>query len=116
MTDRTNAEMSNFEMSTWEKRRDAYQEWIPGEKGVMEVIREVAIKHGLTMMEMVGAQRSRPLVRARQEAYYRCRRETLASLPMIGRYFGNRDHSTILKGAQKYAARLTPPADDSASA
>jgi chromosomal replication initiation ATPase DnaA len=33
-------------------------------------------------------------------------KETVYSLPMIARYFGGRDHTTILKGAQVHARRM----------
>ncbi len=33
-------------------------------------------------------------------------RETVFSLPTIARHFGDRDHTTILKGAQAFERRL----------
>jgi len=75
-------------------------------KTVFEIINEVAEKHGLTYIEMLSQRRFKQIALARQEAYWRCTKETLASLPMIGRDFGNRDHTTILKGAKAYEQRL----------
>lgn len=94
------------EMSTWEKRRDSFSELVEGEKSVCEIVREVSQKYGLTMCEMLAARRDKRAVLARQEAYYRCRRETLLSWPQIGRHFGNRDHSSCMKGAERHEARL----------
>jgi chromosomal replication initiator protein len=87
----------------------------PRAKTIAEVITEVAGKHGVTYLEMLSQRRPAALARARQEAYWRCMHETIASLPTIGRHFGNRDHSTILKGAKVYETRMkaatAPPQD-----
>ncbi len=74
---------------------------------VRKIILAVARKHDLTYTEMLGPRRERRLVRARHEAYWRCLKETLCSLKVIGRYFGNRDHTTIRHGALAHAQRMT---------
>ena len=51
--------------------------------------------------ELRSANRSRDLVLARQIAMYLCRELTEMSLPMIGREFGGRDHSTVLHAVGK---------------
>jgi chromosomal replication initiation ATPase DnaA len=73
---------------------------------IRAIIKEVAKKHGFSYNEMLSVRRPAALCRARQEAYWRCVRETRFSLPTIGRFFGNRDHSTILKGARIYELHL----------
>jgi chromosomal replication initiation ATPase DnaA len=85
-------------------------------KTIAQIIAEVAAKHDLTMIEMLSQRRPRALAHARQEAYWRCMSETLASLPMIGRCFGNRDHTTILKGGQAHVARVKAAAAAAAAA
>ncbi len=79
---------------------------LPTCKSVHTIINEVGEKHGFTYIEMVSQRRYGPLARARQEAYWRCMKETLCSLPTIGRHFGDRDHTTVLKGAKIHEARL----------
>jgi chromosomal replication initiator protein len=79
----------------------------PACPSIQDIIKEVAAKHHLSYVDMVSQRRQARLVRARQEAYWRCIKETPASLPMIGRYFGDRDHTTILKGARVHEARLS---------
>ncbi len=50
--------------------------------------------------------RSKHIVAARQEAMYRVRKErTDMSLPMIGRVFGGKDHTTILHAVRKIEAQ-----------
>jgi chromosomal replication initiator protein len=56
---------------------------------------------------VLSARRRDALVaRPRLVAYYLCREMTPASLPEIGRHFGNRDHSTIKHGVETIAAAI----------
>lgn len=70
-----------------------------------EILRETAEKHGLTTAEIVGESRSARLVLARHEVCYRMRKETTWSLPRIGRFLGDRDHTTVMNGIRKHAVR-----------
>lgn len=71
-------------------------------KSIEQIISEVAAKHGFEYVEMLSTRKGNGLISARYEAYHRCIKETPWSLPVIGKHFGNRDHSTITKGAKKY--------------
>jgi chromosomal replication initiator protein len=53
-----------------------------------------------------SANRSRPLVTARQVAMYLCRELTDLSLPQIGRRFGGRDHSTVIHATNKIRQQM----------
>lgn len=64
---------------------------------------ECALKHSVTFAELLGTSRRKPIVNARHEAFYRCVVETGKSYSEVGRFFGNRDHTTILYGARKFA-------------
>lgn len=66
----------------------------------------VATKHGISFADLVSDRRQANLVRARQEAMWRLKRNTRLSLPQIGRILGNRDHSTILYGIRRHEQRL----------
>lgn len=74
-----------------------------------EIIRQVSDKHGITPKQLVSHARSRFLVKARNEAYYRMRRETILSLPQIGDKFGGRDHTTVLHGIRRHCADANLP-------
>jgi chromosomal replication initiation ATPase DnaA len=63
---------------------------------IFRIQREVCDRFGLAPIEMVSGRRSRRVARPRQIAMFLCRELTRASLPMIGRHFGNRDHTTIM--------------------
>jgi hypothetical protein len=76
--------------------------------GCKDVAREVALKHNVRLEDMLGPMRSKSLVKARHEAFFRCRSEVTrnnfpVSYPEIGRLF-HRDHTTVLYGIRTYAA------------
>lgn len=76
--------------------------WAERGRAVSEIIQEVGEKHGVTKGEIIGDRRSRYIVAARHEAMarvYKARPDL--SLPMIGRLFGGRDHTTVIHAARK---------------
>ena len=72
---------------------------------MIDVMAAISEATGIPASAVIGPRRPGPIVNARHMAYYLmlefC---THASAVMIGRYM-NRDHSTVLYGAKKYAAR-----------
>lgn len=74
--------------------------------GWKDIVREVCAAHGFTLSEILGGRRSRPLCRARHEAFYRLSRETTMSLPQIGYRMGGKDHTTVINGIKKHKARM----------
>lgn len=67
---------------------------------------EVAMAHGLSVADLRGPSVVRYIARARQEAFWRLRNETTISQPAIGKWFGDRDHTTVLWGVRKHQERL----------
>lgn len=83
--------------------------WRPGGEPKitpMQIVREVAEKHRVSVADLRGQSRKRSIAWARQEAMCRLYRETAWSLPRIGQYFGGRDHTTARYGVLAYEARL----------
>jgi hypothetical protein len=70
-----------------------------------EVVTSVAKAFGLTYADVVSRGRRTALVCARAVAA-RILRDRGNSYPQIGRYLGNRDHSTIINLIEKYEARV----------
>jgi hypothetical protein len=66
------------------------------------IIHLVGLKHGVSTDAIVGPRRDRVIVAVRDEAirivHGHCEH---LSLPMIGRIFGDRDHTTILHSIHK---------------
>jgi chromosomal replication initiation ATPase DnaA len=67
------------------------------------IVEQVALEHGVTVLDIKGPWRNVRFWRARHAAYYRLRTETSLSYPAIGRLIGGKDHTTILKGVRKHA-------------
>ena len=66
---------------------------------------EVAKKYsplGIFLSDLYSKRRNVKSCLARHELYYRCRVETTHTLPSIGRFFGGKDHTTVLHGINKY--------------
>ncbi len=61
----------------------------------------VANEFGVSLMELKTKRRSKNIVLPRQVAMYLSRQLTEASLPEIARFFGGRDHTTILYAYNK---------------
>ena len=62
---------------------------------------------GLSLDQIIGGSRQRPLVDARQIAMYVTRNMTDLSYPEIGRAFGNRDHTTVIHAVRKIESHMT---------
>ncbi len=78
---------------------------------VREILQRCADNHGVTLADIVGDRRFKPIVHARQEAMYRLRDLRTHegahrfSLPRIGQLLGGRDHTTVLHGLKAHEAR-----------
>ena len=57
--------------------------------------------YGFSREELTGPSRRRPLVTARQVSMYVFRELTDLSYPVIGREFGDRDHTTVIHAVDK---------------
>lgn len=62
---------------------------------IAEIQKVVSEAFSLRMSDMVSQRRARDVARPRQIAMFLAKELTLASLPMIGRAFGDRDHATV---------------------
>ena len=63
-----------------------------------------AAAFGIKPADLLGQSRLGPLIGARFAAYWLARHATDKSLPQIGRYLGQRDHSTIAHGIHRATA------------
>ncbi len=70
-------------------------------------IQAVACEHfGLTSDELLSSSRTTRIAWPRQVAMYLARELTDESLPVIGRHFGGRDHTTVLHAWRRTTQRL----------
>jgi chromosomal replication initiator protein len=76
-----------------------------------EIRDTVAEAYGMTVEQLIGKSRKRPIVDARHVSMHFCKQLTSLSLEAIGRRFGGRDHSTVIHACRAVQARLdTDPA------
>jgi len=68
------------------------------------IIQETAAKYEIEVADLTGQSRKTRLVAARQEACYLLRLAGY-SYPQIGRFLGDRDHTTIVHGERQHKAR-----------
>lgn len=75
-------------------------------RGLLDIVDDVCGRRGVTRVELCGHGRSRAVVRARHELWWRIREhpERSYSLPEIARWFG-RDHTTVLSGINAHRRR-----------
>jgi chromosomal replication initiator protein len=66
-----------------------------------EIQRRVAEHFNVRLAEMTSARRARAFARPRQVAMYLSKQLTSRSLPEIGRYFGGRDHTTVIHAVRR---------------
>ena len=70
------------------------------------ILMATAEMFGFGVEELTGQSRRRPLVTARQVAMYVFRELTEFSYPMIGREFGDRDHTTVIHAVEKIGTQM----------
>ncbi|MHC4177944.1 MAG: DnaA ATPase domain-containing protein, partial [Planctomycetota bacterium] len=76
-----------------------------------DIAATTARSFALRLSELRGPSRRQAVVTARAVAMYMARRFTSKSLEQIGRYFGGRDHTTVMYGCRKTEKLLkTDPA------
>ena len=75
-------------------------------------IQAAACEHfGLTGEELLSSSRTARIAWPRQVAMYLARELTEESLPVIGRHFGGRDHTTVLYAWRRTGAKLLSDSD-----
>lgn len=73
---------------------------------IQQIQKAVTEYFSLKPNDLKSKNRSRNLAVPRQIAMFLCREITDESLPQIGRFFGGRDHSTVIHGHQKIKKEL----------
>lgn len=69
-----------------------------------EIVRQVALTHGLPPEDLMARDRRAVIADARLEAYHHIQATNRFSYPQIGRFFG-RDHTTIVTGVSRHRSR-----------
>jgi len=76
-----------------------------------KIIELVAKEWQTTVEALLGRDRSQKIAQPRQVAMYLMRKETDASLPMIGEVLGGRDHTTVMYAIEKISNEIETKTD-----
>jgi hypothetical protein len=77
---------------------------VPAKTSVQRIIKIVAKEYDVTYNDILSERRTKDVVLPRHIAAFFVKEMTPCTLPLIGRRFGNRDHSTILHAIRKITA------------
>ena len=83
-----------------------YPDLRPRARSVEEIQRRICQDFEISLDDMLSHRRAAGLTWPRQVAMYLTRELTDATLPAIGRAFGNRNHTTVLHACKRTAARI----------
>ena len=75
-------------------------------RSVREIQEQTCEAFGISMDDLLSSTRTQPVAFARQVAMYLARELTDATLPAIGRAFGNRNHTTVMHACKRTAERM----------
>lgn len=85
---------------------------ITGKDYLQQVIRDVSILRGVSVVDILGTSRVRHIAHARQEVAWRMRQakdehgKPRFSFPQIAHWMGGYDHSTIVHAVKSHEARM----------
>lgn len=94
---------------------DLAARWLRGVR-IAAVAEAVALAAGITLVDLKARRRTRCVAVPRGVAMALCTRLTAASLPEIGRWFGDRDHTTVMHQRDRYDAVLSRIEPDAVAA
>ena len=96
--------LNNAELLTLKQELLAYKQWdetkitfLP----IKEINAIVCQYFNVSKSDMISPCRTSIMVLPRHIAFYLCKRHTVKSYPEIGRWYGNRDHTTVLHAFRK---------------
>jgi hypothetical protein len=73
---------------------------------LQKILEAVSKHYSVSIPEMKTGRRTKKPTHARQVVMYLARRFTPMTFPQIGRYLGNKDHTTIIHGVRVIEAKL----------
>ena len=88
-----------------------YPDLRPRARSVEEIQRRICQTFDISMDDLVSTSRAQSVAWPRQVAMYLTRELTDATLPAIGRAFGNRNHTTVLHACRRVAERIAVDAE-----
>ncbi len=78
----------------------------PAKRSMRDIATEIAEQNGFKLHDLVGVSRCQPVARVRHQAFHAIMATGRFSTPQVGRFFGGRDHTTIIHGVRRHAERM----------
>ncbi|HYM63379.1 MAG TPA: chromosomal replication initiator protein DnaA [Gaiellaceae bacterium] len=91
--------------------RNVFPEGEAADISIERIQEAVSKRFDISVQELTGHERSRPISYPRHVAMYLCRELTDSSLPKIGKEFGGRDHTTVMYATSKIARLIREKRD-----
>ena len=101
------ADRTEVSMATARRALREYRALKEGPVSLEAIAKAVARRFEVSLKDLSGRSRLRSIAVPRQVAIYIAKQLTNYSLGEIGRYFGGRNHSTVLYAANRIAAELS---------
>jgi len=79
----------------------------PNSVRIDDIVKLVAGHFKVTSIDIYSQRRNHRVIKPRHVAMYLCRHMTTRSLPEIGRFFNNRDHSTVFHAVRSIEDEMT---------
>lgn len=92
--------------------REEEPQIVVGRVFARDIVKCVRQAYGLDLADMISLRKHKNVVRARQVAYWLCKRHTALSMPQIGRHLGGRDHTTVLHGCRVIDALIASDTEE----
>jgi hypothetical protein len=76
-------------------------EFVPRHPTIDAIKKAVCEFYDMSPLHLIAERRTMKIVEARHMAFYLCKTLTPHSYPLIGKFLGGRDHTTVLHGVRK---------------
>lgn len=102
---------ANTQTFPWKHTAPTYEQYLVGLMGAApgafgRILLDVAVRHEVTIQDLISGSRERHICHARQEAMWMAHANTRLSMPSIGKRLGGRDHTTVMHGIRAHARRM----------
>lgn len=82
---------------------------MPAVPSIADIKAAVADEYGVSVLDIESDRRARECAWPRQTAMWLARQATARSMPDIGRFFGGRDHTTVMHAVRAVEKRRDQP-------
>lgn len=89
--------------------------FVPAYPSIDSIKKAVCEFYGISSIHLVATRRTKAIVEARHMAMYLCRELTPHSYPLIGKFLGGLDHTSVMHGFRKVENLMLTRSDEGAN-